>query len=243
MEPLDDTRYSVIPSDQMLVPLVPGIPADGCEITFDRTTATVREDVQFMTWDHPLMQGLTELISTSELGAATVALLPNKSLKPGTLFFEAIFKLTIKDTKAKAANAFLTESLLRVVAGKNNPKNLASILPQEALANVIENAAKNIRKAVVKDYRNDIQILADSAQEMAQAELEQVIAHSLEDLQHRRQFEMARLQQLQQRNPLITQADIDTQEAYFDLVEQAISEHCKLEMSAVRFLVTYQPDK
>jgi ATP-dependent helicase HepA len=243
MEPLDDTRYSVIPSDQMLVPLVPGIPNDGCEVTFDRSTATVREDVHFVTWDHPLMQGLTDLITTSELGAATVALLPNKGLKPGTLFLEAIFKLTIKDVQAKTANAFLTESLLRVVVAKNNPKNLDSVLPQAALAKVIENAAKNIRKAVVKDYQQDIQRLSDSAQTMAQLELQKVIEQSLGDLKQRRHYEETRLQQLQQRNPLITQADVDDQAQHFDRIEKAISDHCKLEMSAVRVLVTYQPEK
>jgi len=244
MEPLDEmaTRYSVIPSDQMLVPLVPGIPNDGCEVTFERATATVREDVQFITWDHPLMQGMTELITTSELGAATVALLPNKKLKAGTLFFEAIFSLTIKSAQAKAASAFLSESLLRVVAAKGNPKNLDNILPQKNLAKVIESASKNIRKAVVKDYQTDIQLLADNAQKMAQAELEVLITESLVEVQQRRQFERTRLEQLQQRNPLITGVDIDAQRQYFDTIETAIAKHCKAEMSAVRVLVTYQPE-
>lgn len=243
MEPLDDTRYSMIPSDQMLVPLVPGIPNDGCEITFDRATATAREDVQFITWDHPLMQGMTELIGTSELGVATVALLPNKKLKPGTLFFEAIFNLTIKSVHAKAASAFLNDSLLRIVVAKNNPNNLDKILPQAALANVIENAAKNIRKAVVKDYHLDLQSLSDNAQAMAQTELVNVIAASLTEVKQRSQFELARLQQLQQRNPLITQDDVDAQRDYFTAIETAIAQHCKVEMSAVRVLVTYQPEK
>lgn len=243
MEPLDSTRFSVIPSDQMLVPLVPGIPNDGCEVTFDRSTATAREDVQFVTWDHPLMQGLTELITTSELGVATVALLPNKALPPGTLFFEAIFTLTVKDTQAKAANAFLTESLLRVVVAKNNPKNLHTVLPQESLAKVIENAAKNIRKAVVKDYQQEIHALSESALEIAQVEQKKVIQQSLDDLQQRSQFENARLQQLQQRNPLITESDVVAQKEKFVAIEQAISQHCKLEMQAVRLLVTYKPEK
>lgn len=242
MEPLDDTRYSVIPSDQMLVPLVPGIPNDGCEVTFDRNTATAREDVQFITWDHPLMQGMTELITTSELGAATVALLPNKKLKPGTLFVEAIFSLTIKSAQAKAASAFLSESLLRIVVAKNNPKNLDKILPQASLAKVIENAAKNIRKAVVKDYQRDIQALSDTAQTMAQTELESVIAQSLIDIKQRREFELTRLEQLQLRNPLITQVDVEEQQRYFDKIEHAIKQQCKLEMSGVRVLVTYKPE-
>jgi ATP-dependent helicase HepA len=243
MEPLDSYRYSVIPSDQMLVPLVPGIPNDGCEITFDRVTATVREDVQFVTWDHPLMQGLTELISTSELGVATVALLPNKVLPAGTLFLEALFTLTVKDVQATAANAFLTESLLRVVVAKNNPKNLDKVLPQAALAKVMENAAKNIRKAVVNDYQKDIHTLAANAQIIAEAEQQAVMAQSLADLKQKSHFENTRLQQLQQRNSLITDKDVEQQKQHFEEVEQAIRQHCKLVMSAVRVLVTYRPEK
>ncbi|MFT5116775.1 MAG: ATP-dependent helicase HepA [Kiritimatiellia bacterium] len=243
MEPLDSSRYSVIPSDQMLVPLVPGIPMDGCEITFERTTATAREDVQFITWDHPLMQGLTDLITTSELGVASVALLPNKALKAGTLFVEAVFTLTVQDTQAKAANAFLTDSLVRVVVTKNNPKNLDSVLPQAALAKVIENAAKNIRKAVVKDYQQDIQDLAANAQAIAEGEFASIIKQSLADLAQRSHFEHARLEQLQQRNPLISEVDVDRQKQRFSAIEQAISQHCQLEMSAVRVLVSYKPEK
>ncbi len=242
MESLDESRYSLIPSDQMLVPLVPGVPSEGCEITFDRATATAREDVQFITWDHPLMQGLTELITTSELGASTVALLPNKSLKPGTLFFEAIFALTIKNAQASVANAFLTESLLRVVVTKNNPKNLDEVLPQPALAKVIENAAKNIRKAVVKDYQKDIYELSEYAQNLAYQELAVIIEESLKDVTNHRNFEQARLQQLQQRNPLIGKEEITTLSQRFNAIADAISQ-CKVEMSAVRLLVTYQPGK
>ncbi|MGS2718432.1 helicase-related protein [Eionea flava] len=243
MEPLDDTRYSMIPSDQMLVPLVPGIPNDGCEVTFDRQTATSREDVQFVTWDHPLMQGMTELVTTSELGSATVALLPNKKLKPGTLFFEAIFSVTIKSAYAKIASGFLSESLVRIVVAKNNPNNLDAILPQATLAKVIENAAKNIRKAVVKDYQQDIQILSDTAQAMAQQALDDVVAQTLNDIKQRREFELTRLRELQQRNPLITQADVEQQAIYFDNVEHAVTQQCSIEMNAVRLLVTYQPEK
>jgi glycerol-3-phosphate cytidylyltransferase-like family protein len=128
------------------------------------------------------------------------------------------------------------------VVAKNNPKNLDAILPQKNLAKVIESASKNIRKAVVKDYQTDIQLLADNAQTMAQAELEALIAESLLEVQQRRQFELTRLEQLQQRNPLITDVDIDAQKKYFDIIETAIAKHCKAEMSAVRVLVTYQPE-
>ena len=37
------------PSDHMLVPDFPGLPEDGCTITFERDVALSREDAQFIT--------------------------------------------------------------------------------------------------------------------------------------------------------------------------------------------------
>jgi len=243
MEHLGDQRFSVIPSDQMLVPMIPGIPAEGCEITFDRATATAREDVQFITWDHPLMQGLTELITTSELGVSTVALLPNKALKPGMLFFEAVFTLTIQSGAAKEAGRYLSESLLRIVLTKGNTKNLNTALPQSTLSSVIENASKAIRKAVVKDYQKDIYMLAEQAQAMAESEMQSVIQRSIEGVVQRHQAERARLEELQERNEHIVCEDIEGLDAHYQGVIEAIKEHCKPDISAVRLLVTYKPER
>lgn len=242
-EPLDDTRFSVIPSDQMLVPVIPGVPADGCEITFERTTATAREDVQFVTWDHPLMQGLNELITTSELGVSTIALLPNKALKPGMLFLEALFSVAIKAPNAQQAARFLSQPMLRIVVAEDNPKNLNSVLPRESLTGLLENAPKSLRKALVKDYRDQIDGLASSAEALALTEMDSVIDASIAQLQQRAKVELARLQQLQQRNNLIKQDDIVYQQRQFDDIADALQHKCKPQMTAVRLLVTYKPER
>ena len=46
----------------------PGLPSGGFTITFDRQRALVREDMQFMTWDHPLVTGAFDLLLGSEKG-------------------------------------------------------------------------------------------------------------------------------------------------------------------------------
>ena len=46
----------------------PGLPSSGFAITFDRHRALVREDMQFMTWDHPLLTGALDLLLGSEKG-------------------------------------------------------------------------------------------------------------------------------------------------------------------------------
>lgn len=46
----------------------PGLPAEGLTVTCDRQRALVREDVQFLTWDHPLVTGALDLLLGSEKG-------------------------------------------------------------------------------------------------------------------------------------------------------------------------------
>ncbi len=240
-ESLDASRYSLIPSYQMLVPMVPGIAQEGSELTFDRDTAIAREDVQFVTWDHPLMQGLTEMIVQSDLGVATVALFPNKKLKPGTLCYEAIFNVVITDACAQTASTFLSESLVRIVVIKNSQNNLHDTLPQSYLKQVIQHASKKICKAVVKDYQQDIQMLAEQAKALADNQLHAVLDQSLNNAQEYYQQEQSRLLQLQQYNSMIVQSDIDAQKQQADVVISALQNHCRLEINAVRLLVSCQP--
>jgi len=46
----------------------PGLPSGGFTLTFDRERALSREDMQFVTWDHPLVTGAFDLLLGSEKG-------------------------------------------------------------------------------------------------------------------------------------------------------------------------------
>ncbi|MGH1484588.1 MAG: SNF2-related protein [Cellvibrionaceae bacterium] len=241
-EQLDLNRYRIVPSDQMLVPMIPGIPMEGCEITFDRDTATSREDIEFITWDHPLMQGLAEMISVSDLGVAGVGLFPNKNLRPGMLFAEVLFNVSVQSSHTKQIERYLTQSGLRVVVTVDNPKNFAAALPSEQLSWLVETAGKPIRKAVVKDYREQISALAEQAEKIATTEITSIIDSSLKQLRERSQLEVARLRQLQKRNDSISDDDIQNLQDHYDAVEKSLKESCKPVFGAIRLLVTYKPD-
>ncbi len=240
-EQLDETRYRLVPSDQMLVPMIPGIPIEGCEVTFDRATATSREDIEFITWDHPLMQGLAEMIGLSDLGVASVGLLPNKSLKPGMLFAEVLFTITVQSEHARQIQPYLTQSGLRVVVTTSNPANISAALPSQQLSQLVQKADKKIRKAVVGDYRAQISELVDKSESLAELETKEVIKRSLAQLNERAQLELTRLKQLQQRNIDISDQDIETLETRFEHARNALQLSCKPVVNAIRLLVTYRP--
>ena len=51
----------VTPSEHMMVPSYPGLPYEGATITFDRDTALSREDMHFISWEHPMTVSYTHL--------------------------------------------------------------------------------------------------------------------------------------------------------------------------------------
>ncbi|CAA2929342.1 RNA polymerase-associated protein RapA [Arsenophonus endosymbiont of Bemisia tabaci Q2] len=77
----EDRRDNLIvltPAEHMLIPDFPGLPQDGCSITFDRTQALSREDTEFISWEHPIIRNGMDLILSGEIGSCAVSLLKKK---------------------------------------------------------------------------------------------------------------------------------------------------------------------
>ena len=77
-EDRSDNLIVLTPSDHMLVPDFPGLPQDGCTVTFDRDRALSREDAQFVSWEHPIIRNGTDLILSGDTGSCAVSLLKTK---------------------------------------------------------------------------------------------------------------------------------------------------------------------
>ena len=45
-----------------------GLPPEGTTVTFDRARALEREEITFLTWDHPMVLGALELLLGGESG-------------------------------------------------------------------------------------------------------------------------------------------------------------------------------
>ncbi len=74
MEPRGEENIFVIkPGDMMFIEALPGMPPDGLSATFDRGTANTREDLEFLHFEHRLVQGTLDLILDEGVGRATAA--------------------------------------------------------------------------------------------------------------------------------------------------------------------------
>ncbi|MGB2147697.1 MAG: RNA polymerase-associated protein RapA, partial [Vibrio toranzoniae] len=111
----------VTPSEHMMVPSYPGLPYEGATITFDRDTALSREDMNFISWEHPMIQGGIDLLLSEGVGASAVSLLKNKALPVGTILLELVYLVDAQAPKRSGISQFLPKTPIRLMMdGRGN---------------------------------------------------------------------------------------------------------------------------
>lgn len=71
VEDLQERSYVLMPDHLFSADSFPGLPEDGISVTFDRATALAREDLVFLTADHPMViSAIDSLLSTDHGNAA-----------------------------------------------------------------------------------------------------------------------------------------------------------------------------
>ncbi len=78
------------PGEHLLMPL-PGLDDSGVNFTCDRDTALAMEDVQYFSWEHPLVRDSMDMLLTGELGNCMVSAAKCPGVQPGTLLVECLY--------------------------------------------------------------------------------------------------------------------------------------------------------
>lgn len=110
-------------------------------ITYDRAQALAREDMQFLTWEHPMVQGGMDLVLSGSMGNTSVALIKNKALKPGTVLLELLFVSEAVAPRALQLGRWLPPQALRCLLDANG-NDLAGRVSLETLNDQLESVPR-----------------------------------------------------------------------------------------------------
>jgi ATP-dependent helicase HepA len=204
-EDLNEHTQLITPGDNMFIPHFPHLPASGLTYTFSREVALQREDLIFMSWDHPLVIGIMDLIVGEEIGSSTVMV--RKNGKRG-LFLELFFVSITLAPKELEIQRFLSAEPLRVLLDSKG-QDFTSKWTKETLEAVLEPAPIEIKNLVTKIPKSVIKDLIQMANQIA---TERNIAKIKEAAQNATTFfdlEIERLKKLSIQNQLVQQTEID----------------------------------
>ncbi|BDD09390.1 RNA polymerase-associated protein RapA [Fulvitalea axinellae] len=91
----------------------PSIPDKGIAVTFDRSRALNREDLSFVSWDHPMVTGAIDMVLGSGTGSVSYGVL--KGTEGQGVILEAIFVLESAGGEKLDVDRFLPRTPLRVM--------------------------------------------------------------------------------------------------------------------------------
>lgn len=114
VEDIDDRSYHLSPG-QMFTDSFPGLPDEGLMVTCDRKRALGREDVGFLTWDHPMVRGSVDLILSSEKGNSSIVVWTKSSVDAPPILIEAVFVLESVAPARLHVDRFLPPTPVRIV--------------------------------------------------------------------------------------------------------------------------------
>ncbi|MDX1799366.1 MAG: RNA polymerase-associated protein RapA [Marinobacter sp.] len=224
------------PGEHMLTGHFPGLPDDGITVTWQRQQALEREDLAFMSWEHPMVTGVMETVTSSELGKAALASLSVKSLPAGTLLLEALYTVHCPAPEALQLSRYLPLSPLRLLVDVNG-RNLSETLPHDRLNGLCSNIRRRTAQAIVPQIRAEVETLVEHANGYAEKQLEPLRQAALARLRAFFEPEIRRLDALSQTNPAIRREEIDFFRNQLKAGEAAI-ERASMALEGIRVVIT-----
>src|SRR5690606_38461139 len=151
------------PSEKMLDASFPLGDDEAVTVTYDREQALAREDMQFLTWEHPMVQGGMDLVLSGSMGNTAVALIKNKALKPGTLLLELLFVSDVVAPKALQLSRYLPPAALRCLLDANG-NDLAAKVSFDTLSDQLESVPRASASKFVQVQREQLTALFNTGE-------------------------------------------------------------------------------
>lgn len=223
------------PGEHMLNDHFPSLLEDGMTVCFDRETALSQEDQHFMSWEHPMVIGVLDMLSSGELGNSSVCLLPHKQLAPGTILVEASFVVSTSAPKSLQLHRFLPNTAIRLLLDKNG-NNLADKVKQGSLDKMLKNAKKTMALQLIKALKDEVAVLVEKGEAIAATHATQIKIEAKDKMLNNRQQELNRLTALQKVNPAIRGEEIEFLQQQIDNSIKEI-ELAQVSLDAIRLIV------
>jgi ATP-dependent helicase HepA len=224
------------PSEQMLTGHFPHLNEEGTTVTFDREKALSREDMQFLTWEHPMIVEAMEMVHSTELGNAAIGTIKLKGIPAGTMLLECLFTINCVAPKALQVERFLPLSPMRLLVDARG-KDLATLLPHDRLNDLVERIKKPTALAIIKQVYKEVESKMTKATAVAEENLQAILKNAEETMRADLGDELKRLEALRKVNPSIRQVELD--HLSFRIEECAIHiKHANLQLQALRLIVT-----
>lgn len=228
-EAISERTYFITPGSLSLIEHFPGLPDDGALITYNRQQAIEREDIIFLSWEHPMVVGMIDILLASEQGNASMGLIQDDEEK--MILLDAVYVLESVAPKALHAERFMPPTIVRVLINQDLEEDDTDI---ESLNPKISNFAPD-RLASMPEVLKLLKFMLEKSSEVSEARAETIIEACLEKMNRTLAYEIKRLRDLKQVNPNVRTEEIDFAKAQFISLNENIRDS-RLRLDSLRVI-------
>jgi ATP-dependent helicase HepA len=219
---------------KLVVDALPGLRADEVGMTSDRDKATHQGELDLLTWDHPMVNGVLELLLGGEHGNSAVAVVesPPASARPPLL--EALFVLDTVAPPELVVSRFLPPTPLRVVVDAEL-EDVTEVWTVARLARSTD-GRKALRFRDLTLFEEAVPRMIEKARARAERQAPGQIRASVLEMRRKLSLEIERLRSLSEVNDHVGAHEITRLERNEERLGAAI-ESARLRLDSLRLIL------
>lgn len=213
----------------------PELPDEGTTVTLDRATALAREDILFLTWEHPMVRGAMDIILNNEHGNASLAIMHQPDIDPGQLLIECYHVVECTAPKKLHVGRFFPPVLLRTLLDQDG--NDLSHLPPESFIASHRHFDREHAVELLRAQRKPIERAIQTAEKNVKKQTSTIASAGVKRMLDIMTLELKRLAALRKVNPNVRQEEIDQMKSNA-LELHASIQACRHRLDSIRVIVT-----
>lgn len=220
---------------QLFTDAFPGLPEEGTTVTCDRTKALGREDIGFLTWDHPMVRGSIDLMLSSEKGNSSIVVWQDPERETPPILIEAIYVLESVAPSRLHVDRFLPPTPVRVLVDMQGADFSSEF--SHAYINKYSADEETFRLRQNPELlRSLVPELLRSARDYARETKSTLLKKAMEQAHTHLDGEATRLKELHKVNPNVREEEIRIAETVVEDVTRHIAK-AHLRLDAVRLIL------
>ena len=228
-----DQCYTLRPGEDMLIEHFPGLPDEGMTFTYDRKTALSRDDVQFFSWEHPIVRHALEITTSMPHGNSSIATISGSQYIPGSLFIHCLYSPECIAPPKLQISRFLPSACIQQLI-MNNGEFIDNQSFQGLELSAVDQQTSG---ELVKSQKQLLVELIEKCERKSEQELKNLVDQAQNKMLTEKTLEIKRLAELKKSNASIRDEEID------ELKDEtrALHKHlqtARLRLDAIQVIIT-----
>lgn len=237
-QPHSSDSIIIEPGNHMVYPF-PSLPEDGLTATYQRHRALGREDMAFLTWEHPMVLGAMDLVMNTEIGNSAFCTLETAQFRPGTLLLEAIFKMQCIGAMQTHVSRFLPQRSVRVLVDESG-RQYQDMLADKQFNKLAGRIPRATSQELIRHARPKIEALLKQAHKVTAESGEKLRTEAMHLMRDEMSAETDRLRALAEINPTIRDSEFDALAQATQTLTDTIHT-AELTLDAIRVAIVTEP--